>query len=346
MPYDHLNHYVPPITEGISDAWRRTLSRLGDYTAIIVRALNLRPLAVSLHAQTEAHLLVRIVTPGEYLILRVAPEDDLAAHCYFLRGLSGQRLPTAQLIQRDLLCKLVPFAFTIESYVPGQAPCADLPDTLLRGIGRQAGRALRKMHRAAVPSAGRPLPSGRWPAQSWRGVLEAIGRQLAPPPSDALIFGAAERAAVAALLDDPRLDCRQPGLIHGAFGPRAIRCTTTEHINLEAFVQPGRWVGGDGLYDLACGLSPAHPAAWCEGLLEGYTAVSPLSPAEHERLPLLRMLACYWGACYHYMRAEPHEAEREEALSLLVDLGRTGEARCAPAAPPIPHGDTAARSTR
>jgi hypothetical protein len=74
MSYSHLNHYIPPSSEeGLSDAWRRSLGRLGDYTAIVVRAMNLRPLGVALHAQTAEHLLVRLSLPGEHLILRVAP---------------------------------------------------------------------------------------------------------------------------------------------------------------------------------------------------------------------------------------------------------------------------------
>lgn len=327
MSYAHLNHYISPSSgEGLSDAWRRSLGRLGDYTAIIVRSLNLRPLGVSLHEQTAAHILVRISLQGSHVILRVAPEDDLAAYVYAMRALAGHNLPAPQIIQRDLSRALVPFAFTVESYVPGVRASA-LPDgPLLRGAGRQAGRALRRAHRITVGGAGRPTPSGRWPQQSWRAVLRQIGRQMAAPPSDALIFGEAERAALAALLDSPCLDVLQPTLIHGNFGPQVARCTSGEHVHLEALIEPGQYVGGDGLYDLACGLSAAYPAAWRDGLLEGYQSAGPLSEAERARLPLLQLLASYWGACRSYMRAEPYEAARDEALRLLGALAPARQA--------------------
>jgi Ser/Thr protein kinase RdoA (MazF antagonist) len=134
------------------------------------------------------------------------------------------------------------------------------------------------------------------------------------------VFGADEQAACARILDQPCLDVSQPMLMHGNFGPQAVRCTSGEHVQLEAIIDPGLWVGGDGLYDLACGLSPAHPAPWRAGLLDGYQALAPLSPAERQRLPLLCLLACYWDACQRYMRAEPHEAARAEALRLLAEL--------------------------
>jgi Ser/Thr protein kinase RdoA (MazF antagonist) len=319
MNYSHLNHSIPPVTDGMSDAWLRAMGRLGDYTALVARALNLRPEAASFYAQTEQHLLVRLSTPGEHLILRIAPEDDLAAHVFFVRTMSGQRLPSARIIQRDLSRTMVPFAYTVESFVPGIPAAALQAPYLLRGAGRQAGRALRRMHRVSAPGAGRPNPAGRWPLQRWTATLRQMALELAPPPLDALLFGEAERAAMAVLLADPRLEIAQPVLLHGAFGPARVRCTAGEHVHLEAIVEPGRVVGGDGLFDLACGLCPSHPQPWREGLLEGYCAAGPLSQAEQERLPLLRLLACYALACRAYGRAEPFEAARDEARRMLSE---------------------------
>ena len=317
MDYTHLNHAIPPVSEGMSDAWRRLLAHLGEHTALVVRALNLRPTAVTLYRQTGQHVLVRVSTLNEHLILRMAPEDDLAAHVFFLRMMSAQNLPAARLIQRDLSCTLVPFAYTLETFVPG-VPAATLDEPhLLRGAGRQAGRALRRMHRVNTPGAGRPRITGRWPRTHWRLVLRHIGAYLAPPPADALLFGEAERAAVALLLDDERLELPQPVLMHGAFGPAVARCTAGNGVHLEAIEEPGRWVGGDGLWDLACGLCPVYPEPWREGLLEGYGVAGPLSTAEEERLPLLRLLASFWLASYHYMRAQPYEPARDDALRLI-----------------------------
>lgn len=320
VDYTCLNHAIPQAEEGMSDAWQRLLARLGDYTALVVHALNLRPTAVTIYAQTDQHILVRISLPSEHLILRIAPEDDLAAHVFFLRMMNAHRLPSARLIQRDLSCTLLPFAYTLETFVPGVPASLLREPHLLRGAARWAGRILRRMHQVITPAAGRPRPTGRWPLTSWRQVLRRIGEQLAPPPSDALLFGEAERTAIAALLDDARLDLSQPVLMHGAFSPTAVRCTAGDYVHLEAIEEPGRWVGGDGLFDLACGLCPVYPEPWREGLWEGYCAAGPLTPAEEERLPLLRLLACFWRACYHYMRAEPYEAARDEALRLLATL--------------------------
>ncbi|MFV9506275.1 MAG: phosphotransferase [Oscillochloridaceae bacterium umkhey_bin13] len=318
--FTHLNHYVPPVADGLSDAWRRVLARLGDDTATVVQIVGLRPVAVRLHAQTERHILIRITTLNEHLILRVAPEDDLAAHVFFLRTAGGQGLPVPRLIQRDLARTMVPFAYTLEAYVPGVGADQLTETHLLRGAGRQAGRALRRMHRVRAPGAGRPNPNGRWPSQGWLAALNRIGNYLAPPPTDAVLFDETIQARIACVLSDPRLYMSVPQLIHGDFGPHAVCCTAGSHVNLEALVEPGICVGGDGLFDLACGLCAIYPEPWREGLLDGYTSAGPLSDEEQIRLPLLRLLTSYWLACRRYSLGLPHEAARHEALERLATL--------------------------
>ncbi|WP_298818365.1 phosphotransferase [Chloroflexus sp.] len=316
--FRHLNHTISPAATELPEAWQRCLSRLGDYTAMVVRALNLRPQAATLYRQTTQHLLVRLTLPTEHVILRIAPEDDLAAHVTFLRGLALEGLPGARIIQRDLSKAFTPFAYTLESFVAGQTAAELSDDHLLHSVARQAGRALRRLHRQRMPRPGRPTISGRWPWQSWRAVLMAIGQRLAGPPVLQLVFAPAEIQALQTVLNDARLDTATPVLIHGNFGPQAVRCTVGgQHAHLEALEEPGWFISGDGLFDLAFGLRAHLPAAWREGLYEGYCSAGALSQAETERLHALRLLACAWSACDRYARGLPHEADAGEARRLL-----------------------------
>lgn len=324
IDYRHLNHYIPPASESLSDAWKRAMGRLGDITATIVRSLNLRPTAVSLLGQTDAHLLVRLTLPSEYLVLRIAPEDDLAAYTHFVRLANGLGVPSAKIIQRDLSRTTVPFAYSLESYVAGVSVAHLADPHKVRGAARQAGRSLRRLHRHTLPAFGAPLPTGRWPTARWLTVLKQIGERLAPLPADQLLFQPEEQAAVAALIAGPKLICQKPVLVHGAFTPAVVRCTAGEHIHLEAIVDPGRVIGGDGMFDLAFALRPSLPEPWREGLYEGYLSAGPLSDDEEERLRALRLLVCYWGACYSYMRACDHTADMAEARRLICEFAPQG----------------------
>lgn len=318
MQYEQLNHYdLPDDDTGYSDAWRRVLSRLGDYTAIIVRSLNMRPSAVRLLAQTQAYVLVRISTPGEHVVLRIAPEGDLAGEVYFGRMMVAQHLPAARIIHYDLTCTLVPFCFALESYMGGISAAQISEDYLLRALARQVGRALRRMHRVEAHGWGRPNPANRWITSDWHTILAQLHTRLAPPPTDELVFGETERAAIATLLEHPLLECTTPRLMHGALGPSAVRCTIGDHVQLEALLDPGYVVGGDGLLDLAFGIDPAYPQAWRMGLMEGYAVLTPLNATDQARLRLLQVLACYWSACWRYAHAEPHVATRDQALELI-----------------------------
>ncbi|MEF3275157.1 MAG: phosphotransferase [Chloroflexus sp.] len=325
--FRHLNQTLSSAVIDLSEAWQRSLARLGDYTAMIVRALNLRPQAATLYRQTDRYLLVRLTLSAEHVILRVAPEDDLAAHVTFLRGIAIEGVPGARLIQRDLSKTFVPFAYTLESFVTGQAATDVTDEHLLHGIARQAGRTLRRLHRQRMPGVGRPTVNGRWPRLSWRHVLTAIGQRLAGPPTPQLVFTAEEVQMLQLALNDPRLDCQQPVLIHGNFGPQAVRCTIGgQHIHLEAIEEPGWFISGDGLFDLAFGLRAHLPAAWREGLYEGYCSAGALSAAENERLHLLRLLTCAWSACDRYARGLPHEADAEAARQLIAEYRLSGTA--------------------
>ncbi len=318
MDCTHLNITTIGEDSGYSDAWRRVLNRLGDYTTIIVRALNIRPSAVSFVGQTAAHVLVRISTPGTHLLLRIAPEGDVAGDVYFARTMAAQQLPAARLVHADLSRLLAPFTYLLEGHVCGVSAAEIRDPHLLRAAARQLGRTLRRLHRVRAAGWGRPTALGRWPESDWRTILGQLHLSQAVAPLDALLFTEDERTAVAALLDHPVLALDQPQAMHGAMGWQALRCTTGEqHVQIEALVEPGPVVGGDGLLDLAAGLDPAYPPAWRTGLLEGYNGAAPLSPAEHERLRLLRILTCYWNACQRYARAEAHEATAAEVRKLL-----------------------------
>jgi hypothetical protein len=195
------------------------------------------------------------------------------------------------LIAHDLACTLVPFSYARVSYAGG-APLGRLDDgPLMRVAARQLGRTLRRAHQVVAPGFGRPTTSGRWPARGWREALSAWLAQRETPARAAEVLGADTLGALwAATLDHPSLAIERPSLIHGAVEPARALVTVGDSAQLEALTRPGALVGGDPLFDLAYGTLPRHPAAFCQGLLEGYCATGTLGPDQERRLPRLRLL--------------------------------------------------------
>jgi hypothetical protein len=253
--------------------------------------MNLRPTrAVLLHAD-DARVEVRVSTPATHVVLVIAAEGDLAAEVFWLRALAASNLPIPRLIAHDLSCGVVPFTYAVESYVGG-APLDRLADEpRSRLVARQAGRTLRRAHQISAPGFGRPTVTGRWPARTWRDALQGwLERHDLRARAEEALGAEPATALFDATLDHPALACERPSTIHGAVEPSRAIVTVGETTQLEALTRPGELVGGDPMFDLAHGLLPRHPAAFRQGLLEGYTAAGPLAPEQDERLRRLSLL--------------------------------------------------------
>ncbi len=318
-----LNCEVPADDLTCSDARRRIQARLGEYAALIVAPLNLRPTSATLLVADDERIEVRVSTPGAHIVLVIAPGGDLAAEIFFLRMLAEKFLPVPRLIAHDLACTLVPFTYAIESYAGG-VPLDRLENgPLMRVAARQIGRTLRRAHQIATPGFGRPTTSGRWPARGWRETLAAWLAQRETPARAAEVLGASGLDALrAATLDHPSLEAERPRVIHGAVEPARALVTVGDIAQLEALARPGAIVGGDPLFDLAYGTLPRHPAAFRQGLLEGYSATGPLAPEQEQRLGRLRLLLHVADTLW---RAEAEAVERlpGEVAAILAGIRDT-----------------------
>lgn len=315
----HLNHRISAGDSLYSNGWRRALSFLGEYTTAIIRALNMRPERVALLGKNEVHVLVRISLANQDVVLRIAPEVPLTRDIYFGRAMELQRLPAARILSHDTSGNLIPFPYLIEQYVSGIAATYLETPTSLRSAARQVGSVLRRMHRVQTPGWGEPDKSGRWTTPSWAHVLARLHARLAPETIATALFDAPERKAIDGLRSMLGDSVAIPRLIHGSISPHTVRCTMAEKPNLEALVNPGPIVGGDAMFDLARGLGASFPPEWRLGLIEGYTARTPLSAREYERLQALRILIGYWETCQRSIQGLPYQEVRAHTLALLVE---------------------------
>jgi hypothetical protein len=326
MIYHHLNHQIPSDDTSYTDAWRRVLNRLGEYTATIAHMFRMNPTKVEILTRTENHILVRIHMPHEYVVLRVSPEEDLAREVYYGRMMDRQNLPVARIIHYDLSRTHVPFAYTLEGYIGGIDGDQLESPSMLEGLARQVGRTMRRMHRIEAQGWGTPEKNGRWKNQDWRTFLLQLNDSLAPKSVATMIFGEGMYATCVSILEHLATRCSKACLMHGAVGPQTARCTVNdEQVRLEALVHPGKIVGGDGLLDLALSIVPIYPQEWCHGVFQGYVAIAPLSMNELEQLRRWQVITCYWKTCSHALQSEPCNHLLEQTLLLLSDV--TGESR-------------------
>jgi len=290
--WNHLSRPdIDPEDTAYSDARRRTLARLGEYAALVIDPLNLRPTAAALHRDDNLRIEVRVSTPSSHIILAIAPEGDLAPEVYWLRALAASNLPIPRLIAHDLSCTTVPFSYAIESYAGG-APLDRLETgARMRVAARQIGRTLRRSHQVAAAGFGRPTVTGRWPVRNWKDALRTWLECYETLPRATEVLGAEGLARLcAATIDHPALTCDRPCVIHGAVEPARALVTVGDTTQVEALTCPGDIVGGDPLFDLAHALLPRHPEPFRQGVREGYRANGSLAPEQEERLRRLGLL--------------------------------------------------------
>lgn len=300
------------------EIWRRVLRNLGGYTAAIVRQLNLRPQEVRLLEETPSYVAVRVSTAQEHLILRFAPEGDFGAEVYYNRAMQKLFIPAPLVIQYDPSASYVPCPYLVESYIGGRRADQIEEEERLWAGARQLGRTLRRIHRTSSPGFGYPLKHESWSHQSWRSALATLFNTSGAAIYAPLLLSEKQWACFkAATLDSPLLDIEQARLIHGAIRPASLVCTPGEHVQFQALLQPGPLIGGDPLYDLACGLLPTHPEAFRAGLLEGYSALNALTAEEEQRLDRLLMFVCFSDACRHYAHGLDHSILLASTLARL-----------------------------
>jgi hypothetical protein len=112
------------------------------------------------------------------------------------------------------------------------------------------------------------------------------------------------------------LERAQPCVIHGAVEPARAIVTIGDTVQLEALTRPGELVGGDPMFDLAHGLLPRHPAAFRQGLLEGYGAAGPLDAQQEGRMRRLSLLLLAADTLQHGDRAALERLPDEVAGAL------------------------------
>ncbi|GAB4188841.1 MAG: hypothetical protein OHK0022_00940 [Roseiflexaceae bacterium] len=294
--FSHLNRSEPVEIavgeEAADDATeQRLLGRLGEYAALAVAPLNMRPTGAVLLADEPGRVEVRVSTPGRHIVLVLATRGDLAGELFFLRTMALKNLPAPRLISHDLSQRRLPCTYLLLSHICG-APLSLVSDpALLRVAGRATGRTLRRLHQVEAPGFGRVTPSGRWLAASWHeALLDWLGQRMVLSRAEALLGTELAGALWAATLDHPALAYAQPRVLHGALAPERVLVTAGESVQLEALIRPGDLVAGDPLFDLATGLLPHQPDGFRQGLREGYSASGPLDLGQESRLRRLELL--------------------------------------------------------
>ncbi len=268
----------------------RVLAQLDAYVSAVLKHQNLRPMRTTLLDIFPDRVSVKLTLPLQNAVIVFAPEGDLLTHATFLRAVAVLREPVAaRLVAHDPSGGIIPLAWALEGYLAGHTLDRVQDPALLRLAARRVGQMLRRIHQLPVAGYGAPSARGRW-AERWASALEQRLRLAGGRARLAAVIGTdlAERFNCATIMHAD-LVIAAPHVLHGAITPERVLVSGEQAPRVEALLRPSAPIGGDPLYDLACGLSPRQPVAFREGIAEGYASAGALDTTQERRLRRLRL---------------------------------------------------------
>lgn len=295
----------------------RVLAQLDEHVSAVLQHQNLRPMRTTLLDVFPDRVSVKLTLPLQNAVVVFAPEGDLLAHATFLRAVAVLREPVAaRLLAHDATGALVPLAWVLEGYLAGSTLNRVQDPALLRLAARRVGQMLRRIHQLPAAGYGAPSARGRW-AERWSSALEQRLRLAGGRARLAVAIGTdlAERFD-SATIAHADLVIAEPRVLHGAVMPERVLVSGEQAPRVEALLRPGAPIGGDPLYDLACGLSPRQPVAFREGIAEGYASLGVLDSSQERRLRRLRLFIGVVEALY--VRADAPDERLAAAVEVAI----------------------------
>lgn len=309
FPFSHLNqtglrHSYPSLSPDQYTLFRS----LGVFFARLATAhgLSVRRVRKLGHGTISAVLLVE--TDTEKFVMKISVRDDLVSEAFFLqRAASVTSVP--RVLLADFSRQIIPYDYLFLSFVLGSLPHNLTLDVRRRG-GEKLGAALARIHTLPAKGVG-TIVHDRFSYRTsvWQQLLIASLRSTwRTVHTREKAFLPRYQKQVENILRSPVLKKFSPRILHGDVGgnnylvevhqnPRVSspKPSSRWRVKKAHFIDPGTWVGGDPMQDVAFSQISWNYAGFSEGFWKGYVREHPLSDVEQERLRILRIYNQYWA---------------------------------------------------
>ena len=288
---------------GLSERQYTLFEHLGTYIHTILRHYDIHPTRLERLGYGTKSAVVAVYH-DEPWVLKISAQEDLESETFFLENAHLHNIPVPRILMSDFTRKIIPFDFIFLSFVHGQPPHVFRKDARLRA-GIIFGKYLARIHRIHVDGVGN-IRSHVFahPQHAWRYLLRTSLRRkfdalISPPTSLQQSF-----FFVSHLLSDHLLTSFTPRLLHGDAGGNnyLIHRDTRNRVYKITFIDPGTWVGGDPMQDLAFTQISWNYPGFAEGVLRGYKRVHKLTQQEQSRFETLRLFNQYWACLVSFSR--------------------------------------------
>lgn len=268
------------------------------------KALGLNPKNILLISSNDSYVF-KFGNRGNSYAFKMALKDTLVPEIFFIKTLKKFSIPCQELVAYNISRKIIPYPFFITKWIEADSFVGHINDKVAIEGGIAYGKELVKIHKIKVSGFGIPsdLEGKRWTSRSWTGALEDFFKKYCRLDTPYKLFNKDEVGYIFDIVfKNKKLDIPRAYLLHGDV-PNSL-ALKKPNIKLLAFIDPGRMIGGDPMFDLASIYNINEKGefgkGFMKGLIAGYSLVKPLTSRERCRFRYLRLFHLFWKTCLFY----------------------------------------------
>src|SRR3990167_9987198 len=301
MDFSHLSE--PNIRQqktGLTPAQYDLYSHLGDHVSAIATHHKLSITHIKRFGDGRISATLDVTTSERRFVLKISAKDDLIADTFFLKKARTHGIPVPTVYLSDTTRTVIPFEYLFLEYING-VNANDAPLPLQLKAAQEFGRQLARLHTRPSGGFGVIDAHDHFSANNWCTLLiSSLRRTWQQTDPKATTFTQVDQMAIEELLRACEDMCNnfRPRLLHGDAGGDNVLVLADHGGAFKgiAIIDPGTWIGGDPMQDLAFSQMSWHYQGFSEGVMQGYTKEQRLASEERERLEILRIFNQYWGA--------------------------------------------------
>lgn len=321
--YNFLNRInVRVLFPGLQEKQYDLFENLESYFTKIIQHYNIQPLKVQQPACGRMSAVIDVKTHDKRYIIKISALEDLESESFFLENAILHGIEVPEIYKTDFTKKVIPFDYMFLEFVEGVLP-GEIHEDIRKNAGHILGKRLAKIHTIQSSGVGNIHKNCyAYKTEQWQTMfIESIRRTWKKIAFKEHAFTKDYQNTIESLLSRPILKQFQPSLLHGDFGGNnyLTKIDSEGTITSVSIIDPGTWVGGDPMQDLAFSQISWNYSGFSEGVMNGYVEIHPLSDAEQKRLAILKMYNQYWAAIISCQRDRVRWTEMLTVFRILLN---------------------------
>jgi aminoglycoside phosphotransferase (APT) family kinase protein len=279
---------------------RKMYAHLREWVLVILSNHALHPTRVELWQKSGVSSFIFLLHGKKKLVLKISPLP-LQGEIAFFRNTAKVGVPVPRFLVSDVSKELIPCMYYIADWIEGTL-LPELPKDNIHNAAKEVGRKFTILHSVRVKGFGMPALKGAWPDKSWVSVLRNTFFYNSIKSSTVkTVLGPTGQRTFESIFRDKNMHVTQPSLVHSDPNEDQFLCAPKTG-RLKAILDPGHFIGGDPMFDLAYSQISWNSAEFRKGFYTGYTSAHLLSKQEMYRYERLQFITQLFAACFLYER--------------------------------------------